>query len=94
MLTINIYKNISKIAYAKSNDYMKKIILSIRHEDNCSFVSAYDQISQIKFTAKRMNIMFLLILVRYKLFKERIKNIGLTSYKTIGYYFQISLKLD
>lgn len=52
---------------------MRNIILSIYRENDLSFVSASDKISQVEFSTEKANIFILLCIVRYKLLKERIK---------------------
>ncbi|MDA3861097.1 MAG: hypothetical protein PF445_07700 [Melioribacteraceae bacterium] len=55
---------------------MKRIILSIRYENNLSLVSANDKFTSIEFATAYINIFAILFLVRYKLIKERIKQIS------------------
>lgn len=54
---------------------MKKIILSIRHENNLSCVSANDNSSFIEFSTPIANIFVIIFLVNVKLIKEKISNV-------------------
>ncbi|MBU0476049.1 MAG: hypothetical protein KKF62_18030 [Bacteroidetes bacterium] len=51
---------------------MKSIILSIRYENNLSFVTANDKISKVEFSTTFMNIFVIIVLVKLKLFKEKL----------------------
>jgi len=60
---------------------MRKIILSIRYKNNFSMVSANDNISSIEFTTSFSSIFPLMLLIRYKLLKEKIKWVSKYMYR-------------
>ena len=51
---------------------MKRIILSIRFENNLSFITANDKYAKVEFNKSYQNVFVLLMLIKIKLFKEKI----------------------
>jgi len=51
---------------------VKKIILSIRFENNLSFITANDKYAKIEFNTSYQNLFVLLMLIKIKLLKEKI----------------------
>jgi len=51
---------------------MKRIILSIRFENNLSFITANDKYAKVEFNTSYQNVFVLLMLIKIKLFKEKI----------------------